>query len=509
MEHRRLACIFIPDFPLEVFTRDHPEYLDQPVVVAERDGDSSPLAVVNEKARAAGVSLEMTVAQAKSRCPGLIAVTREYEREDEESGKLIRLIQNIGPFIEEEIPGMYFLEVSGLMRLYRTETSMARKLINELHATDYPLQIGVATNKLVARIAAGIADINTYEVVPSGKEREFLAPLEVDHLLLPIETSETLHDLGITTVGQLASFPAHEITHRFGEEVIALAQYARGEDPALFVPEQLSGKLSDRLVLDYPVYDSAGLIRRLEPLLEKLLRPMVNSGRGCRALLIQCKCDDHSIHTVRVTVDQATASMKVFLRQMHRTFETYRFPSGVIEMIVAIPSAVSVVSEQLDLDRERTATGDGALPVSDLKDYPLYGVERQPRPLPEEGFVLIPYPLPKQKRAGSPGDTGCDYHPYALRPVFGLRLVSPVREATVDTDHGQLRRLKLKNRRQVITRQSGPWKLSGGWWHHGKTDNDTAGFDRLYYEVETDHHQVFLLFYDRLTSRWYLQGIFD
>ena len=506
MERKRLACILVPGFSLEVCGRDCPLSDEQPTVVAKKAGDNAALVAINGAASEWEVSFAMTVAQARSRCPGLHVVVRDNDREDEESGKLIKLLQAVGPFVEEDEPGRYFLEASGLMKLYGSEEKLAREILDSLRKSGYPLRVGVADNKLVARIAANLAGAGEYVIVESGGEQEFLAPLEVDHLLLPDETREKLHDLGIRTVGQLAMFPAHEVTRRFGDEVIALAQYARGGDPSMFLPEQLSSKRYSRTSLDYPVYESERLTEYLRSMLEQLLKPLAVSEQGCGEVALYFRCEDHTTQVIRVAVDEPTASVTVFLRQMRRTFEQTRLSSGVIDMVIAIPDTVSLYSEQLQLDRE---SGANARSTSDVVagarlDAHLYGIERQPRPLPEQGFVLMPYPLPKKKGPGNGGDV-VGYPPYAIRPVYGLRLLSPARQAEVVAKAGRLQRLEVDHHMQTVMKQSGPWKLSGGWWVGG----GESGFDRLYYEVETSEHRAYLLFYDRLSSRWFLQGIFD
>jgi len=520
----RLACVYIPGFPLQVARRDTPELAECPVVIAERPGDSSPLVVVNRAARENEISPVMTVTQARSRCPGLKVAVRSHEREDEESGKLLKLLQKVGPFVEEHAPGTYFLQASGLAGLYRTENNLARKILTELRPSGYPLKVGIAANKLVARVAAELAGRIGYRLIVAGEERAFLSPLTVEHLFLPEETLEKLHTLGIRTVGQLAAFPAQEITRRFGDEVIALARYVRGEDNALFLPEQLTVRRSERLILDYPVYAGRNLVAHLTRLLGKLLMPLKRSGRGCRALVLQFVCEDRTKTSLRITVDRPTASVRTFLRQTRRTLERYRLESGITDITVIVPSAVSLDAEQLDLDHKTAADNtDRAVAAMEWKAHHVYGITKQPQTLPERGYELVEPAATSKTRTEIPGN-GVAFPPYAMRPVYGLRLLTPAQPVTVETESGRLLRLKMDYRTQAITRQNGPWRLSGNWWNE-------ATFNRLYYEIETDRGQTFLLFYDWLVSDgesagdasasrntagrgmipavWYLQGVFD
>jgi hypothetical protein len=94
-----------------------------------------------------------------------------------------------------------------------------------------------------------------------------------------------------------------------------------------------------------------------------------------------------------------------------------------------------------------------------------------------------------------------------MRPVYGLRLIMPPREINVVTESGRLRALNFKKRSLTVTRQSGPWKLSGNWWYGSSTT--VLPFNRLYYEIDTEDNRAFLLYFDRALSSWFLQGVFD
>jgi nucleotidyltransferase/DNA polymerase involved in DNA repair len=523
MAYERLACVMVDGFSFEVRLRDVPQLSDKPVVVADRNGDNSPLAALNAKATAAGLSLAMTVAQARGRCPGLEVVLRDEKREREEAGKLVRRLRNIGPLIEEERPGVFFLQVSGLSRLHGDEPRLARKILAVLRPTRYPLKVGLADNKRVARIAAELTDTNGYTIVPAGTQRRFLAPLAVERLWLPVETTEKLHALGIMTVGQLAAFPPHEITRRFGSEVIALARYVRGGDDSFFRPEKLSAKAEKHLVLDYPVTTVAGLVAHLEPLLKSLLGSLAVSGLGCRAVDLGLTGEDGTREAVTLAVNRPTASVKRFLGQVPRVLEKGRLKAGVSEITVTVPRTVSLAPEQLRLvDNRAAAGGNPVLPAGGLKRYRLYRIEKRSQPLPEEDFALISFSrLPRKRAVPVERASSRRYRPYAMRPLFGLRLVSPPRRARVTARSGRLCTLQWGRRRYTVTDQDGPWKLSGGWWR------DSCRFDRLYYEVETAGGAAFLLFFDRSSSgrtgssavgntvsepdvaAWFLQGVFD
>ncbi len=503
MNGKRLACIYIPDFPLQVFVKDDPRCSQVLQAVAEKGCATAQLVSVNQEAEKTGVTPGMTVAQARSRCPELHVLVRDCKLEDEQSGKILRLLQAIGPFVEEEEPGLYFLETTGITLLHKSEAGLLSKVLADFHATNYPVKIGIAGSKIVAKIAANLSQANDGTLVSPNTERGFLAPLPVEYLSLPLGTVEKLYDLGIETIGKLASFPPNAITHRFGEEVLELAQLARGDDPSVFLPEQLAVERSHELVLDYPIFDHTSLCIHLEGLVQTLLQPLAAFGQGCQTLIIQVECEDRTQRKIRVALDRPTASVVAFLRQIRVTHERCRLQAGITSVKVSIPAVTSLSSDQLDLDEQPSAKGRGqVLLPAEIQQRQLYTIRQESSLLPERGFTLVPFQRVGENKTCTAADNPSFlYPPYTMRSISGLRLLTPPKEACIKVQGGQLSSIRFEGSVQPMASQNGPWRLSGDWWN--------TEFDRLYYEIETVTGLVLLLFFDRVSSKWFVQGVFD
>ena len=122
--------------------------------------------------------------------------------------------------------------------------------------------------------------------------------------------------------------------------------------------------------------------------------------------------------------------------------------------------------------------------------------------IPEKNFSLLPLKdggRTKKQKGNSPHDTWP--HPYSMHPPAGLRLYQPAHKANVTLQNGRLALLKHKKYIANIVRQQGPWEISGQWW--------SDAFDRLYFQIQTEDNRFYLLYFDRASSDWYLQGSFD
>ena len=95
------------------------------------------------------------------------------------------------------------------------------------------VSVGVATNKLVAKVASDLRKPDALVIVAPGDEAAFLAPLPVTRLWgVGPRVRQALADYGVTTIGQLAAVPTETLRRRFGRMGLELGQRARGIDPS-------------------------------------------------------------------------------------------------------------------------------------------------------------------------------------------------------------------------------------------------------------------------------------
>jgi hypothetical protein len=126
----------------------------------------------------------------------------------------------------------------------------------------------VATNKLVAKIATDVgkgmarsgALPHAICVVPPGEEAAFLAPLPADALWgVGPKTAEKLAGMGILTIGDLAAWPADDLTRRFGQHGEDLTRHARGIDQRPIITERATKSISQETTFAHNVVDRASL----------------------------------------------------------------------------------------------------------------------------------------------------------------------------------------------------------------------------------------------------------
>ncbi len=507
MNNRRLACILLPGFPLELVCKIRPDLRSSPLALTDQLGETALLTAVNDRAAAFGVTTGMTVAQANSLCPGLKTGPRDHDREQRTLGRIRKILADLSPDIETDHAAA-FLEASRLKKIYRDESHLARTILKLLRPLDYPVTIGFAINKFVAQLAASRAPVNRWLIVPTGSESGWLKQLRIDRLILSEGTGDTLTDLGIATVGQAAALPVNEVIGRFGREGAGLARRARGEDPEFFLPARPTDNYRATVTLDYPVRDTGRICKHIERLLDSLLRRLRHYGRAGGEIHVTLRLDNHTDTVFKAAVEKPTATPVPFIRQVTSHLERLKLKASATDITVRIPHTATLILEQTAFDPHRatSAIDDHTVKTLDrtLNGHQLCTVHLHRDHLPERNFHLkaLTPATSKKKRPEKPLEK---HQPYSLRRIAGLRLLQPPRPARLGSlkgpDGHDRRVLYDESGAHPVTDRQGPWKISGDWW--GPT------FNRLYYELHTDDNRSYLVFFDRDRAEWFLQGVYD
>jgi DNA polymerase-4 len=514
--NNRVAAIYIPDFQIETLFRENISLVSKPVVLT-RHGRMEIISERAEKASAGRIEKNLTIAQGRSLCQNLVVLPRDIEKEKLLSKGVLQSLQKIAPHIEEESPGIYFLDTSGLALLYKSEKTLAKKIIDSMRTLLLPVKIGIAKNKFIARVAAEISERSGFTIITAGAEERFLKNLPTVYLDVAEETRARLADLGIKTIGEASEFNMNEFALRFGREGDTLSLHSKGDDHTILDPDHPVDSLSDKIALSYSIDNVDAIISHVEKLIEKLLDRIRSRGYAADSASIDLKLDDRSKESIEIRLDKPSSTIDKFTRQIRFKLEKIKLSSGVTEIAVALQNVCAQISEQLELPHRTKVERSNVLDGKNLIDIPDFKKLCLPVQsdsfLPEREFALSPtQPNVANKSAGR--QTGSDSkanivaksesgwkHPYSLHIISGLRLLQPQREIRMISNGDLPQTVIIDNIAQKIAKKIGPWRISGGWWEDC--------FDRMYYEIETTNGKLLLVYHDQISSRWFMHGVFD
>ena len=230
---RTILHVDLDAFFASVEQRDRPELRGKPVVVG--GGGPNQRGVVSAasyEARAFGVHSAMPLRQAGRLCPQAIFVPVDGDKYETASRQVMAILRRFTPQVEPISIDEAFIDVTGSAKLFGDGEAIARQVKAQVRAeVDLPISIGVATTKLVAKVASDLRKPDGLVVVPPGEEAAFLAPLPISRLWgVGASTAIALRDYGVRTIGELANLDRDILVRRFGKHGVSLAHRARGED---------------------------------------------------------------------------------------------------------------------------------------------------------------------------------------------------------------------------------------------------------------------------------------
>jgi nucleotidyltransferase/DNA polymerase involved in DNA repair len=215
--------------------RDRPELRGRPVIVGADPMGGRGRGVVSTasyEARPFGVGSAMPISQAWRACPHGVYLRPDMERYARESGRVMDILRRFTDRVEPVSIDEAFLDVTAGARALGTGETVARRLKEQVRGeTGLTASVGVATSKLVAKVASDRRKPDGLVVVPPGEEAAFLAPLPVRRLWgVGPRMEEQLARLGVATIGDLAALEPARLERRLGTHGHDLQLLARGID---------------------------------------------------------------------------------------------------------------------------------------------------------------------------------------------------------------------------------------------------------------------------------------
>ncbi|HOF24754.1 MAG TPA: DNA polymerase IV, partial [Anaerolineaceae bacterium] len=264
-------------------------------------------------ARKFGVHSAMPMARALSLCPELIVIHHRHGLYGEYSNKVMDILRSYTPLFQQVSIDEAFLDVSDLPKpAGAIAREIQERVDREVHL---PCSLGVATNKLVAKVANdfGKSQVKSGQaprqitIVPPGEEAAFLAPLDIQSLWgIGPKTSQKLHGQGIHTIGQLAALSIAELEAYFGNNALEIHARALGIDPSPVHSEREVKSVSNEVTFTKDTTDSEVLRQTLRALADKVGYRLRQAGLAGSVVQIKLRYSNFETLTRQTALPQPT-----------------------------------------------------------------------------------------------------------------------------------------------------------------------------------------------------------
>jgi DNA polymerase-4 len=279
--------------------RDRPELRGKPVVVGVGGRhDRGVVSAASYEARKYGIHSAMPLRTAAGLCRDVVFVPVDGRKYSAVSKQVMEILRRYTPAVEPVSIDEAFLDVAGSEALHGSPIDMGRAIRSDIFAElRLTASVGVATTKLVAKVASDLRKPDGMVVVAPGTEAEFLAPLPISRLWgVGAKTAEILAEFGVRTIGDLAALPEDVLARRFGRQGPVLSQRARGIDPSPVTGSDPARSISHEHTFDVDTADPEALERTLLALSEGVASRLRTGGVKARTIAVKVR--DSSFHTV-------------------------------------------------------------------------------------------------------------------------------------------------------------------------------------------------------------------
>lgn len=283
-----IAHFDLDSFFVSVEILNNPSLKGKPVIVGGRE--RGVVAACSYEARKFGIHSGMPSKKALQLCPQLIVSNSSRADYSRYSRWVTQIIAAKAPLFEKASVDEFYIDLSGMEKFFNPlqwTIDLRQEIIDETHL---PISFGLASNKMMAKIATNEAKPNGYLQVPFGMEKEFLAPLAVNKIPgVGDHTHEILKSMGIVTIKDVSERTGEELEERLGKWGIDLWNKSHGIHNGVVSQYHEAKSVSSENTFEENKTDTRFLKSELVRLTEKIAFELRQDGKvtGCVAVKIR------------------------------------------------------------------------------------------------------------------------------------------------------------------------------------------------------------------------------
>ena len=296
---RTILHVDLDAFFASVEQRDHPEWRGKPLAVGMGGtNDRGVVSAASYEARKFGVHSAMPIRTAKRLCPDCIFVPVRGAAYQAASREVMAILRQFTPLVQPISIDEAFLDVTGSRALFGDGEAIARRIKDAVRAElELTASVGVASTKLVAKIASDLRKPDGLVVVEPGTEVAFLAPLPISRLWgVGASTAAALRDFSVGTIGDLQRVDRSALVRRFGRHGASLVDRAMGRDADPVDDPDAAKSVSHEMTFDEDTSDPEVLERTLLAMSEGVSGRLRHSG--IKAGTVTVKIRDSGFNTI-------------------------------------------------------------------------------------------------------------------------------------------------------------------------------------------------------------------
>jgi len=376
---RQVLHVDLDAFFVAVEQARDPSLRGKAVIVGGDPDGRGVVATASYEARAFGVHSAMPLRTAKRLAPHAVFLRGDFKEYERVSRAFHSILSDYSPLVESGGLDEAYLDITGCEPLVGTPEQAAATIRGRIRSElGLAASVGIATSKLVAKVASDAAKPDGVRIVPPGSEAEFLAPMPLRALpMLGPSMERKLNQMGLTTLGQLQAVPASTLAGLFGRQGAFISQRCRGIDATPVGGEAGAKSVSREGTFAADVADVQHLRAVLRAFSESVGSQLRRQGRRAKTVSLKLRYEDFTTISRSVTLKRPASSDEAIFEAanglLEKVREAQRRPvrligvgaSGLVEDVVqlSLEPSPEARSESLSaaFDRVRRKYGTRSL----------------------------------------------------------------------------------------------------------------------------------------------------
>jgi DNA polymerase-4 len=305
---RQILHVDMDTFFVSVERLLDPSLIGKPVIVGADPRGRGVVAAASYEARAYGVHSAMPIAQAYRLCPHAVFLRGHSKHYSTYSHRLRAIFNRYSPLVEMGSLEEAYIDLTGTHRLHGPAPVTAEKIHHQITTElRLPASLGMATNKLLAKVASGCAKPNGLIVLRPGCERAFLTPLPLRKLPgIGKHCAQRLERFGLTTIGDLALLGEEPLHAAFGTTGTLLYERSMGIDDAPVEPTRPAQSVGREHTFQQDTCHLPTVCAMLSYLCEHVGENLRETNVKAKTLTTKLRYSDFKTLTRSVTLTDAT-----------------------------------------------------------------------------------------------------------------------------------------------------------------------------------------------------------
>lgn len=273
----------------------NPSYKNVPMAVCGSEEDRHGIVLAkNELAKKYGIETAETVYSAKRKCPDLVVARPHYSEYISFSKRVNEIYSRYTDMIEPFGIDESWLDVTGSRKLFGTGEAIANRIREEIkNEIGITVSIGVSFNKVFAKLGSDYKKPDAVTVINEENYKSIVYPLPVGSLLfVGKRTCDSLRNMGVRTIGELASVSKGTLISRFGKSGEMLYRYANALDdsPVAYINQHEEAKsIGSGFTFKHDLVTRDECKMGIEYLSDDIGRKLRKTGKKCTTVQLTIK----------------------------------------------------------------------------------------------------------------------------------------------------------------------------------------------------------------------------